>query len=604
MTYVLAIALGPVQDFIVAARRTRDLWFGSYLLSQASQAAASVLQGPAATLIFPTAQTLERSEEERGNVSNKLLATVEGSAEDVERLAGQALAAARARVLELSQKPLEIVEGAPKATAQIGDLLEGYWAAAEIKEGDYALARRMAERWLTARKNTRDFAPVTWGDNVPKSQLDGQRESVTGKVGKRQRLKLGLREAEELCAPGLVKRTGLRGDAAEARFMSTSHVAAQPFLTAVQNHPGVQEDWRSYISVLEELGVEVERSAGRVGGAKVLGQHDGRLLYASRLPELLEDLGPAEQRRASDALEGFLRKHRVSDETFGSLPPEPYYALFQADGDGMGSLIDAQSVRGKEAHSKLSDALSAFAGDAGQLVQQAGGSLIYAGGDDVLALLPLHTALSCASQIEEAYSSRLASFAAPRAPVSLSAGLVIAHFLTPLQESLKAVRDTEKAAKRLPGKAALCIGLYRRSGAPVVARGKWDELQHLLPGFVELYRAGQLPHKFAYNVRVLAGELGEDAPNELAALELQRILSRKRAERGSSGVDEVHQESLRKALGQLSKAPDEEAGEESAKKQERRQHTGLRRLSDLLVIAHTLARAQAQAATLRREVKA
>jgi hypothetical protein len=33
MSYLLAISVGPVQEFIVAARRTRDLWFGSYLLS-------------------------------------------------------------------------------------------------------------------------------------------------------------------------------------------------------------------------------------------------------------------------------------------------------------------------------------------------------------------------------------------------------------------------------------------------------------------------------------------------------------------------------------------------------------------------------------------
>ena len=36
--HLLAIALGPVQEFISAARRTRDLWFGSYLLSEISKA--------------------------------------------------------------------------------------------------------------------------------------------------------------------------------------------------------------------------------------------------------------------------------------------------------------------------------------------------------------------------------------------------------------------------------------------------------------------------------------------------------------------------------------------------------------------------------------
>lgn len=37
MTYLLAIRIGPVQEFIAAARRTRDLWFGSTLPPQAKE---------------------------------------------------------------------------------------------------------------------------------------------------------------------------------------------------------------------------------------------------------------------------------------------------------------------------------------------------------------------------------------------------------------------------------------------------------------------------------------------------------------------------------------------------------------------------------------
>ena len=40
MGYLFLVSLGPVQDFIASARRTRDLWFGSQLLSELSKAAA------------------------------------------------------------------------------------------------------------------------------------------------------------------------------------------------------------------------------------------------------------------------------------------------------------------------------------------------------------------------------------------------------------------------------------------------------------------------------------------------------------------------------------------------------------------------------------
>ena len=39
--WLLAISIGPVQEFIAAARKTRDLWFGSTMLSEVARAAAA-----------------------------------------------------------------------------------------------------------------------------------------------------------------------------------------------------------------------------------------------------------------------------------------------------------------------------------------------------------------------------------------------------------------------------------------------------------------------------------------------------------------------------------------------------------------------------------
>jgi CRISPR-associated protein Cmr2 len=36
MNYSMVIGVGPVQEFIASARRSRDLWFGSWLLSEPS----------------------------------------------------------------------------------------------------------------------------------------------------------------------------------------------------------------------------------------------------------------------------------------------------------------------------------------------------------------------------------------------------------------------------------------------------------------------------------------------------------------------------------------------------------------------------------------
>ena len=59
MSHLLAISVGPVQEFIAAARRTRDLWFGSYLLSEISRAVAKAVENQGGRLIFPASSDPE-----------------------------------------------------------------------------------------------------------------------------------------------------------------------------------------------------------------------------------------------------------------------------------------------------------------------------------------------------------------------------------------------------------------------------------------------------------------------------------------------------------------------------------------------------------------
>src|SRR5438094_503945 len=86
--HLLQLALGPVQELIERARRTRDLWFGSLLLSEISKAAALSIRKEDGKLIFPAADTnlTELS------VANIILAQLHPGVEpaDVARAAGRA----------------------------------------------------------------------------------------------------------------------------------------------------------------------------------------------------------------------------------------------------------------------------------------------------------------------------------------------------------------------------------------------------------------------------------------------------------------------------------------------------------------------------------
>ncbi len=96
------------------------------------------------------------------------------------------------------------------------------------------------------------------------------------------------------------------------------------------------------------------------------------------------------------------------------------------------------------------------------------GKLIYAGGDDVLALLPVNTVLNCAYELQEQYKKTVNSRA------TMSAGIVIAHHKYPLSLALKAVRSAEKKAKNKLGRNAFYVQLITHSGEIRECGGKWN----------------------------------------------------------------------------------------------------------------------------------
>ncbi|NCC31009.1 MAG: hypothetical protein EOM24_03175, partial [Chloroflexia bacterium] len=103
MQYLFLASIGPVQEFIASARRSRDLWFGSWLLSELSKAAALaivtfktddlarlIFPAPAATaLLLP--ETSETPLEQRFNAANRLLAIIEVPSTQADKAAEEAV---------------------------------------------------------------------------------------------------------------------------------------------------------------------------------------------------------------------------------------------------------------------------------------------------------------------------------------------------------------------------------------------------------------------------------------------------------------------------------------------------------------------------------
>ncbi len=267
--------------------------------------------------------------------------------------------------------------------------------------------------------------------------------------------------------------------------------------------------------------------------------------------------------------------------TFGQvLHPDVQQDLAQLT--GWTDLLNIQRLMTPAVHAAISEGLANFALKLVRWVveERYPGRLVYAGGDDVLALLPMEYALQVARELRALFSGQAKVMPngnlemqfgntdasgylwfqgepiltmGPTATASI--GIAIAHHLSPLDATLNAMREAEKAAKNLYGRNALCVHLLKRSGEQVRVGAQWfytsnvsDTValfEEVRQRFIEAMR-GQpgLSLKFPYTVfdeaRTLA-ELKLSAQERLCAQEseLRRLI--KRHKQGQWHADRIQE---------------------------------------------------------------
>lgn len=442
--HLLSISLGPVQEFIAAARKTADLEAGSTLLTELVGAAAS--EFPAEERIYPASV-------EAGG-ANKILAVVEGDpAQHAQQARARAQAELEAQWANYS-RPLAAHIDEARARAQLAHFLEFYAAWVPLwGADDYPAARKRVEALLAARKALRDFTPLAQQDaGLPKSPLDPAfatvlRLNASGKIPEAlQGGDWAFKPTETLDAISLLKR--LRG-------RERRNVLDTPTLAHRAKYPGAV----------------LQRSA---------------------------DKDPQ--------------------------PVSAYYAILVADGDSMGALLSQRDT--EAAHHELSRRLDAFAQEARRIVHGHDGQAVFAGGDDVLAFLPVTTALACGRELAKAFGHTVRA--------TLSAGIAIVHYHEPLSVSLQQARNAEKVAKKVDGKNAVCVAVHTRGGAPLQVAQKWDGAQAL----EDLARM-RLPRGLPYELSELARTWPEGVSPLVLTNEARRIARRKATADGARLSEDV-----------------------------------------------------------------
>lgn len=173
---LLLLQIGPVQDFIAAARTTEDFWSGSYMIAYLAAAGIRhVKEECGGKIIFPCLdnqkiyQRLLRGEGELGQptLPNRFLAEVpsgrareiaEGAAESIRRELGKISAACFAEFRKLFPKSGAGYEA--RWNDQVNRFLQITWQSIPLTSPSWGedYGRLLAN--LAARRNTRDFEQI------------------------------------------------------------------------------------------------------------------------------------------------------------------------------------------------------------------------------------------------------------------------------------------------------------------------------------------------------------------------------------------------------------------------------------------------------------
>ncbi|MCX8207738.1 MAG: type III-B CRISPR-associated protein Cas10/Cmr2 [Methanothrix sp.] len=493
---MINFTIGPVQGFIGQARRTRDLWSGSFLLSYLSGCAMAEIRRLKGSIKVPSVKEdhlLSWIENDGkgmppriGTLPNRFMASADNPAVAArcaaERVKGQWKNIADC----VWKKYVEDVADHGKNTQeiwrrQVDNFWEIHWSVGAM-DG------------MEARKNWRFYRE--WADGRPTIEggdhctIMSEWQEISGYVRATDRKKqddfwrmlrrntggMDLRSDERLSAIALIKRMfpsvskdAIGWDVNADTWPSTLYVAAIPWLRSViESDSGsanmYAEKAHLYAKHIKRKGVAEQifnwndQPHARNASDPFL-EIDANFYYTTSLrnprstpldgtPE--EGDEPEDVRSRREELIGSLERLY---EKYGK--PSPFYAMLLMDGDSMGKLI---RDRGED----VSRALASFAEDVEHVVHENLGVLVYAGGDDVLAMLPVERAMSCAYRLSVDFTR---SFKAHGMDATISAGMVFASHRVPLRSVMREAHSIlDDIAKDENGRGSIAVSVLKGSG--------------------------------------------------------------------------------------------------------------------------------------------
>lgn len=506
---LISVSVGPVQSFIAAARKTMDLWAGSYLLSLVTYKGIEYIGQNYGfdCVIFPSLRNI---------------------------------AFVRESLTEWGVN-LAINSQVPKPSTRVASLPNRFVAVVPTKDVKTILKgvqEAIKNRWQEIAKNALKEAEALDDRNLQR-QLDTFPEVFTASQ------ELVEPESATHIIGGLYNDSKLAEEVKNLNELSNKYGAYKPNAGALYSYAyrllrsraDARKTLRTFTYFTDNSSVNGKPLPGDQfnGDMKAIFKfEDGDNVDRLNAVNAAKRLYALSKREGFPSVDEFAGRNEQEFIRFTGNKPDryknSYYAILLMDGDKMGKWIGGEyapeiasviaeplrkaiATRGLSEdikkylltkktvqpayHRTVSRTLNIFSSLVQLAVEKHGGELVYSGGDDVLAFLPAVSVLECANDIRKMYSGigdleldsstgnllfkdeMLWINGKPHTPMmgvraTMSAGIAVVNHKFPLSQALRIARESEHTAKEGYGRDSFVVSIVRRSGQISRNGAKWS----------------------------------------------------------------------------------------------------------------------------------
>lgn len=540
--YLFLFTIGPVQSFIAQARKTQDLYAGSQLLADLVNCALSYIKtmhkNNNPVILYPfynktgnnLCTNLPKNEDSYPNrIMLEIAFESERKAETfgkcIENIIKESFLSTAEwhieEVIALKDIPLGINE-------QLNSFLEVYWVGMPYdKEKDtYKAKFKELERNLASVKNFRQIKQLSETEKGRKCNVDGEynvkfyRKSET--------------EAKHTLEALRTKKLFSKDNfiiSPDYRDIKLRHIQPGEGLSAIsffkRLYRSKEDHHQNFPSTAAIATLNLKDEISELENCFDKDCYDEQLLFEDNLnqkyfsKQFIEPSKQLMKLKPAAFLKYVKTVHRklVNTVKAKNLTFTKYYALIRFDGDSIGSKIaKAISV---EQHQKFSELLINFAKKAtkvldgdeyttfrtedvciGSIPVTDRGRTIYAGGDDFIGFVCLDYLFDTIKHLQYLYKTEVNDKAQKifedEDDYTLSIGVVIAHYKTPLNEVVKTSKALEKNAKEFR-KEKNCTGLSFMTTSTTLAETYFpNEYWEALSLLTEHLKKKDLSSKFIF----------------------------------------------------------------------------------------------------------